>query len=91
MKTIELMPQPPSLEDLLEMATKEDGLTLTKAGQPVAQVIPLPEKPGERTAPLPRKLVLWSATILTSRCPMDSGWGRNETPSRHARLYLGER
>jgi len=52
MKTIELMPQSPSLEDLLAMAKKESGLTLTKDGQPVAQVIPLPEKPRQRVAPL---------------------------------------
>ena len=52
MKTIELMPQSPSLEDLLAMAKNESGLTLTKAGQPVAQVIPLPEKPKQRVAPL---------------------------------------
>ncbi len=52
MKTIELMPQSPSLEDLLAMAKKESGLTLTKAGHPVAQVIPLPEKPKQRVAPL---------------------------------------
>ena len=39
-------------KQVLEMAKKEAGLTLTKAGQPVAQVLPLPEKPKQRLAPL---------------------------------------
>ncbi len=52
MKTIELLNPPPSLEAVLELAKKEAGVTLTKAGQPVAQVIPLPEKPKQRVAPL---------------------------------------
>ena len=52
MKTIELISPFPSVEDLLEMAKKEAGLTLTKAGQPVAQVLPLPEKSKQRLAPL---------------------------------------
>ena len=60
------MPQSPSLEDLLEMAKKEDGLTLTKAGHPVAQVIPLPEKLRQRVAPLPRKLGLHPGAWVVS-------------------------
>jgi len=52
MKTIELLNQPPSLEAVVELATKEAGVMLTKSGQPVAQVIPMPEKPKQRIAPL---------------------------------------
>ena len=52
MKTIELTPPLPSVEDLLDLAKKEAGLTLIKLGQPVAQVLPLPEKPKQRIAPL---------------------------------------
>jgi antitoxin (DNA-binding transcriptional repressor) of toxin-antitoxin stability system len=52
MKTIELLIHPPSLEAVLEAAAKEAGVVLTKSGQPVAQVIPLPEKPKQRIAPL---------------------------------------
>ena len=51
MKTIELI-DAPSVEDLLELARKESGVVLTKSGQPVAQVIPMPEKPKQRIAPL---------------------------------------
>lgn len=52
MKTIELSVHPPSLEAVLEAAAKEAGVTLTKSGQPVAHVIPLPQKPKQRIAPL---------------------------------------
>lgn len=43
MKTIEVFTHPPSLEAVLEAAAKEAGVVLTKSGQPVAQVIPLPQ------------------------------------------------
>jgi antitoxin (DNA-binding transcriptional repressor) of toxin-antitoxin stability system len=52
MKTIELLNEPPSLEAVLELATKEAGVTLTKSGQPVAQVIPLAQPAKQRIAPL---------------------------------------
>lgn len=52
MKTIELTTPYPSMEDLLEIAKKEAGLTLTKSGNPVAQSLPLPEQPKQRVAPL---------------------------------------
>ncbi|HRT08713.1 MAG TPA: toxin-antitoxin (TA) system antitoxin [Candidatus Paceibacterota bacterium] len=52
MKTIELLIQPPSLEAVLEAAVKEAGVVLTKSGEPVAQVIPLPGKSKQRVAPL---------------------------------------
>jgi antitoxin (DNA-binding transcriptional repressor) of toxin-antitoxin stability system len=52
MKTIELSTQPPSLEAVLEAAAKEAGVVLTKSGQPVARVIPLPRAVKQRTAPL---------------------------------------
>ncbi len=51
MKTIELN-EAPSVEDLLALAKKESGLVLTKFGQPVAQLISMPEKPKHRIAPL---------------------------------------
>ena len=37
---------------MLEAAANEAGVVLTKSGQPVARVIPLPEKPKRRVAPL---------------------------------------
>ncbi len=52
MKTIELQIPIPSVEELLELARKESGVILTKFGQPVAQVIPVPERPKKRIAPL---------------------------------------
>jgi antitoxin (DNA-binding transcriptional repressor) of toxin-antitoxin stability system len=52
MKTIELTAPLPSLDDLVELARKEAGLTLTRSGQPVAQVLPLPAAPKKRVAPL---------------------------------------
>lgn len=52
MKTIELLPNSPGIDELVEMAKQESGLTLTKSGHPVAQVIPLPDKPAKRVAPL---------------------------------------
>ena len=52
MKTIELKVPFLSVEELLELARKEAGLVVTKSGQPVAQVIPMPDKPSQRIAPL---------------------------------------
>ena len=52
MKTIDLTNQEPSLEELLELARTQAGILLTKHGQPVAQVLPMPAKPRQRVAPL---------------------------------------
>lgn len=52
MKTIDVAANTASLGDLVEMARQEAGLILTKGGQPVAQVVPVAEKPRNRTAPL---------------------------------------
>jgi len=52
MKTIELLNPLPSLEAVLELATKEAGVVLTKSGQPVAQVIPMAPSTKQRIAPL---------------------------------------
>ena len=51
MKTIELT-ETQSVEDLLELARKESGVVVTKSGQAVAQVIPMPARPKQRIAPL---------------------------------------
>jgi antitoxin (DNA-binding transcriptional repressor) of toxin-antitoxin stability system len=52
MKTIDLTSQAPSLEELLVLARTQAGVLLTKRGQPVAQVLPMPDKPHRRVAPL---------------------------------------
>ncbi|MEK7676606.1 MAG: toxin-antitoxin (TA) system antitoxin [Verrucomicrobiota bacterium] len=52
MKTIDLTNQEPSLEELLALARTQAGILLTKHGQPVAQVLPMPAKPRQRVAPL---------------------------------------
>jgi antitoxin (DNA-binding transcriptional repressor) of toxin-antitoxin stability system len=53
MKTIDISRQrATTVAELLELAKKEAGLILIEAGQPVARVIPLPEPPQERVAPL---------------------------------------
>lgn len=52
MKTMEMLTHPPSLEDVVQAAAKEAGVMLTKSGQPVAQVIPIPQPVARRTAPL---------------------------------------
>lgn len=52
MKTIDLTSQAPSLEELLALAREQAGILLTRRGQPVAQVLPIPEKPRQRVAPL---------------------------------------
>ncbi len=52
MKTMELTPPFPSLEDLLQLAQREAGLILTRSGNPVAQLLPVPDKPKQRVAPL---------------------------------------
>lgn len=52
MKTIDLTSQEPSIEELLTLARAQAGVLLTKRGQPVAQVLPMPEKPRQRVAPL---------------------------------------
>ncbi len=51
MKTIELI-DASNVQDLLELAKKESGIVVTKSGQPIAQVIPMAEKPKQRIAPL---------------------------------------
>jgi antitoxin (DNA-binding transcriptional repressor) of toxin-antitoxin stability system len=52
MKTIDLTSQVPSLDELLALARTQSGVLLTKRGQPVAQVLPMPDKPRQRVAPL---------------------------------------
>jgi antitoxin (DNA-binding transcriptional repressor) of toxin-antitoxin stability system len=52
MKIIDLTSQEPSIEELLTLARAQAGVLLTKRGQPVAQVLPMPEKPRQRVAPL---------------------------------------
>lgn len=52
MKTIEVMTSTTSLGDLVDLARTEAGVMLTKSGQPVAQVVPMPEKSKRRIAPL---------------------------------------
>jgi antitoxin (DNA-binding transcriptional repressor) of toxin-antitoxin stability system len=52
MKTIEMTIAPSNLGELVELAKKEAGVTLTRSGLPIAQVIPIPEQPKKRTAPL---------------------------------------
>lgn len=52
MKTIELTGPVPSLEELLALARTQAGILLTQRGHPVAQVLPLPDKPRQRVAPL---------------------------------------
>jgi prevent-host-death family protein len=52
MKAIEVMTETASLGELVELARKEAGVVLTKSGEPVARLIPIPEKPKLRIAPL---------------------------------------
>jgi antitoxin (DNA-binding transcriptional repressor) of toxin-antitoxin stability system len=52
MTTIELADPMPSLDELVALARERAGVLLTQHGQPVAQVLPLSEKPRQRTAPL---------------------------------------
>ena len=51
MKTIDLTDQA-QFEELLALARTQAGILLTKHGQPVAQVLPMPAKPRQRVAPL---------------------------------------
>lgn len=52
MKTVEVQSLNSSLADVVELAKREAGLVLTNAGQPVATVLPLPERVHQRVAPL---------------------------------------
>lgn len=52
MKTIEVQSIQSSLADLVDLAKREAGLVLTNAGQPVATVLPMPERVPHRVAPL---------------------------------------
>lgn len=52
MKTIEVQTLTGSAAELVELARREAGVVLTKAGWPVAQVLPMPERVGQRIAPL---------------------------------------
>jgi antitoxin (DNA-binding transcriptional repressor) of toxin-antitoxin stability system len=52
MKTIDLGSHAPSLDELLALAHSQAGVMLTKEGQPVAQVLPMPAKPARRVTPL---------------------------------------
>ncbi len=52
MKTIEVQTLTSSLADLVELAKREAGIVLTNAGQPVATVLPMPERVSQRIAPL---------------------------------------
>ena len=52
MKTIDLGSHSPTLDELLALAHTQAGVVLTKQGQPVAQVLPMPKKVARRIAPL---------------------------------------
>lgn len=52
MKTIDVQTQTGSLADLVELAKREEGLMLLQSGQPVAQMLPLPQVAAPRIAPL---------------------------------------
>ena len=52
MKTIDVQTQTASLADLVALAKREAGLVLVQSGQPVAQMLPLPEPATPRVAPL---------------------------------------
>ncbi len=52
MKTIDVQTQTGSLADLVELAKREAGVVVLKFGQPVAQILPLPELAAQRIAPL---------------------------------------
>lgn len=52
MKTVEVQSLNSSLADVVELAKREAGLVLTNAGQPVATVLPMPERVNQRKAPL---------------------------------------
>ncbi len=52
MKTIDLGSHSPSLDELLALAHAQAGVMLTKQGHPVAQVLPMREKPAYRVTPL---------------------------------------
>ena len=52
MKTIDLGSHTPTLDEVLTLAHAQAGVLLTKQGQPVAQVLPMREKPTSRVTPL---------------------------------------
>jgi len=52
MKAIDLSGDSPSLNDLVDIARKEAGVVLMQAGHPVAHVLPVPQSPSTRIAPL---------------------------------------
>jgi len=52
MKTVDVQSLNSSLADLVDLAKREAGLVLTHAGQPVATMLPLPERVNQRMAPL---------------------------------------
>ena len=52
MKTIDVQTQTGSLADLVELAKREAGLMFLQSGQPVAQMLPLPQPAAPRIAPL---------------------------------------
>lgn len=52
MKTIDVTGQELSLEELIALVRTQTGILLTQQGQPVAHILPVPEKPGQRIAPL---------------------------------------
>lgn len=52
MKTIDVMTQTGTFADLVDLARQEAGLVLVKSGQPVAQLIPMPDPTRQRIAPL---------------------------------------
>jgi hypothetical protein len=52
MKTVELLAVNPRVEELLDLARKESGLRLTRSGKSIAEIIPMTDQPGKRTAPL---------------------------------------
>jgi antitoxin (DNA-binding transcriptional repressor) of toxin-antitoxin stability system len=52
MKTMDVQTHPASLSELVDLARREAGVVLTRAGQPVARVLPWSESVTERVAPL---------------------------------------
>lgn len=52
MKTLDVQSHPASLAELVDLASREAGVVLTQAGEPVARVVPWPEPQFRRVAPL---------------------------------------
>jgi antitoxin (DNA-binding transcriptional repressor) of toxin-antitoxin stability system len=52
MKSVEISNQTGSVAELLKLAKEQSGLLLLESGRPVARIIPLPQLPPDRVAPL---------------------------------------